>query len=72
MFWCITVMANKTAFASRFVGIIGQIIDIKAHKLLIFIIGQVGKTALVRQIAQIALQHHAQNRHNQGEYAQSG
>lgn len=72
MFWRVTVMANKTAFACGFVGILGQIIGIKIGKLPVFVIGQMGKTAFIRQCTQIAVEHYAQNRHNQHEYAQSG
>ncbi|HDR0672775.1 TPA: hypothetical protein SIC62_001215 [Pasteurella multocida] len=50
---------------------IEQIIGIKVYKLPIFIIWQMRKTALNRQIAPIAVEHYTQNHHDKHEYAQS-
>ena len=47
-------------------------IGIKVHKLPVFAIGQMGKTVFIGQCTQIAVEHYAQNRHNQREYTQSG
>lgn len=47
-------------------------IGIKVHKLPVFVIGQMGKTVFIGQCTQIAVEHYAQNRHNQREYTQSG
>ncbi|SOD75286.1 hypothetical protein SAMN02746062_02336 [Alysiella filiformis DSM 16848] len=72
MFWRVTVITHKTAFACGFVGIIGQIIGIKIGKLPVFVIGQMGKTVFIGQCTQIAVEHYAQNGDDKREYAQSG
>lgn len=47
-------------------------IGIKVHKLPVFVIGQMSKTALIGQFAQIAVEHYAQNGDNQGKHAKRG
>ncbi|WP_265734260.1 hypothetical protein [Moraxella lacunata] len=37
----------------------------------VFVIGQMSKTALIGQSAQIAIEHHAQNGDDKREYTQS-